>query len=269
MNTSKIKRVALEIAIEVGKIHMRGFRKKMNIRWKGKTDPVTQIDVAAEKHIARRIKKAFPGHSMIGEEGEGFGDESTDFVWYCDPLDGTVNFSHGVPVFCVALGVYYKGKPIVGVVHAAALGETYWAEKGKGSYRNGKKIQVSKQKEPLHAVLASGFAYKAAENGENMREWMHMLRKFQAIRRLGSAAMDLCWVASGSYDGFWEYGLKPWDVAAAGFIVEEAGGMITNIEGKPYDMWKPGIVANNKKLHKPMLKTLKRALKGPLVWPPK
>ena len=123
MNPHKIKKAALEIALLVGKMQMRKFGKNIDVRWKGTTDPVTEVDVACEKYIAREIRKRFPGHAMVGEEGEGFGDETADYVWYCDPIDGTVNYSHGIPLFCVSLGIYYKGKPLVGVVHAPALRE--------------------------------------------------------------------------------------------------------------------------------------------------
>ncbi|MES2201622.1 MAG: inositol monophosphatase family protein, partial [candidate division FCPU426 bacterium] len=180
-----------------------------------------------------------------------------------------VNYSHGIANFAVSIGVYHLGIPLCGVVHAPALGETFRAVRGHGAFVNGKRIRVSASKDPLKSLLSSGFAYQARVSGENVREWMGVLRDFQAIRRMGAAALDLCWVAAGRFDAFWEYGLKPWDVAAAGLIVTEAGGLVCNIQGKPYDMFKPGIVASNPFLQKTLLKTLKKSLDSRLVWPPK
>lgn len=269
MDCKNIKALALKLARQAGALQIKKFRKHLNIRWKGITDPVTEVDQACEELIVRGIKARFPGHSILGEETGAHGLPDADTLWIIDPLDGTVNYSHGLPMFAVSIGVYKKGRPLIGVVHAAALGETFVAERGKGAFCNGKRLRVSKQAKPLQAVLASGFAYTAREQGENVREWMGVLRNFQAIRRMGAAALDLCWVAAGRFDAFWEYGLKPWDVAAGGLMVTEAGGVITNIQGKPHDMFKPGVVASNKPLHKPLVKTLTRALKSKLTWPPR
>ena len=269
MDCKKIKALALKLALQAGKLQAKKFRGHLDISWKGVTDPVTEVDRACEALIIKGIKAAFPEHSILGEETGAHGLPNADFLWIIDPLDGTVNYSHGLPMFAVSIGIYEKGKPLIGVIHAPVLGETFVAERGKGAFCNGKRIRVSKQAKPLQAVLSSGFAYHAREDGENMREWMGVIRNFQAIRRMGSAALDLCWVAAGRYDAFWEYGLKPWDVAAGGLIVTEAGGQITNIVGKPYDMFKPGIVASNRLLHKPLVQTLGKALKTKLHWPPK
>ena len=269
MNCRKIKALAIKLALEAGKLQMRKFRGNLSIKWKAATDPVTEVDHACEALIIRGIQKTFPGHSILGEEGGALDVAGSEYLWILDPLDGTVNYSHGLPTFAVSIGVYHKGEPLIGVVHAPALRETFVAEKGKGAFCNGKRIRVSRQKDPLHSVLASGFAYKAREDGENMREWQHMIRNFQAIRRMGSAALDLCFTAAGRFDAFWEYGLKPWDVAAGGLMVLEAGGKMSNIVGKPYDMWKPGVVASNGHLHSKLVSTLKKALKSRLVWPPR
>ena len=269
MDCKKIKKLALELALKAGELQKRKFRTVLEIRWKGATDPVTEVDKACEALIIKGIQKQFPGHAILGEESGAHDVEGADFLWIIDPLDGTVNYSHGLPTFAVSIGIYEKRKPLIGVVHAPILGETFVAERGKGAFCNGKRLRVSRQADPLHSVLSSGFAYHARQDGENMREWMHVIRRYQAIRRMGSAALDLCFTAAGRFDAFWEYGLKPWDVAAAGLIVTEAGGKITNIEGKPYDMWKPGIVASNGKLHSGLVSTLKKALKSRLVWPPR
>lgn len=269
VNCHKIKKLALELAIAAGKIQMRKFRTVLDIRWKGITDPVTEVDKACEALIIKGIQKKFPGHAILGEETGAHEVAGSEHLWIIDPLDGTVNYSHGLPTFAVSIGIYHQGRPLIGVIHAPALGETFVAEKGKGAFCNGRRLRVSRQTDPLKSVLSSGFAYKARVDGENMREWMHMIRNFQAIRRMGSAALDLAFTAAGRFDAFWEYGLKPWDVAAGGLMITEAGGTLSNIAGKPYDMWKPGIVASNGRLHGKMVATLKKALKSKLTWPPR
>jgi myo-inositol-1(or 4)-monophosphatase len=283
VNAKKIKDLALELALRAGELQARKFRKRLDIRWKQATDPVTEVDRACERLIVAGIRRAFPGHAIVGEEGgaQGHAAAGAPFTWFIDPLDGTVNYSHGLPMFAVSIGVWghgFKapsarlqdaavGAPLVGVVHAPLLGETFTALRGQGAYCNGRRIRVSAQSKPMEAVLASGFSYTARENGENSREWMEMVRSFQALRRMGSAALDLCFTAAGRFDGFWEYGLKSWDVAAAGLVLEEAGGLITNIPGAAYALGKPGIVASNRKLHKAMLAALKKGLDRRLVWP--
>ena len=285
MDCKKIKALAIDLARQAGELQAKKFRGVLKIRWKGLTDPVTEVDQACEALIVKGIRKAYPDHAILGEEGGVQGSDygSAPFTWIIDPLDGTVNYSHGSPAFAVSIGVWERdakpvkgriqdaklGSPIVGVIEAPILRETFVAERGKGAWCNGKRITVSPQRKPLQAVLASGFSYGARENGENMREWMECLQRFQAIRRMGSAAIDLSFTAAGRYDGFWEYGLKAWDVAAGGLLVEEAGGVITNIQGKPYELGKPGIVATNGHLQKPLLAALKKGLGRKLTWPPK
>ena len=285
MDCKKIKTLAMELALAAGKVQARKFRGSLNIQWKGVTDPVTEVDRACEALIVKGIRRAFPGHAIVGEEGgdQGPAASQAPYTWIIDPLDGTVNYSHGSPIFAVSIGVWetgakavkgklydaVHGRPLLGVVHAPILGETYSAERGRGAWLNGKRIRVSSQARPLQAVLASGFSYQARQSGENVREWMELLIRFQAIRRMGSAALDLAYVAAGRYDGFWEYGLKAWDVAAAGLLVEEAGGVISNIRGAAYQLGKPGIVASNGRLQAALLRGLDRALSRRLQWPPR
>ncbi len=283
MLRDRIEALALDLAAKAGHIQTKKFRKSLDIRWKRLTDPVTEVDQACETLIVRGIRRAFPDHAIIGEEGgaQGSRQARAPFTWFIDPLDGTVNYSHGLPQFAVSIGVWQGGlrapktrlqdpvfgAPLVAVVHAPALGETFTARRGGGAFCNRKPLRVSRQAKPLEAVLASGFSYTARRDGENSREWMEVVRGFQALRRMGSAALDLSFTAAGRFDGFWEYGLKPWDVAAGGLLVEEAGGLISNIAGKPYAMGKPGIVATNTLLHKALLATLKKGLGRRLVWP--
>ncbi len=283
MLIDRIAALARELALEAGAVQKAKFRKRLDIRWKRATDPVTEVDRGCETIIVRGIRRAFADHAIVGEEGGAQGPDpnAAPYTWFIDPLDGTVNYSHGLPIFCVSIGVWQRGGrasarrlgdpvhgvPVVGVVHAPLLGETYSAVRGRGARLNGARIAVSRQTRPVEAVLASGFSYTSREDGENTREWMEVMREFQAIRRLGSAALDLCYTAAGRFDGFWEYGLKSWDVAAAGLVLEEAGGRLTNIAGLPYALGKPGIVATNGRLQAPLLAALKRGLKRPLVWP--
>lgn len=316
MDCRKIKALALDLALQAGRLQARKFRTRLDIRFKRVTDPVTEVDRACEALIVRAVRRAFPGHAILGEEGGSVGPEQAEVTWVIDPLDGTVNYSHGLAMHAVCIGVFERvqgsgaqrgpgsalpsrsllrplrrtwrsgsplpprggglalwdselGEPIVGVVHAQALGETFTAQRGEGAFLNGKRIRVSRQSKPLEAVLASGFSYGARVSGENVREWSEMLTRFQAVRRMGAAALDLCYVACGRFDAFWEYGLKPWDVAAAGLVAAEAGALISNIEGKPYEFGKPGIVVSNKPLFKPLVSALKRATARKLAWPPR
>lgn len=283
MDRKKIAKVALDLALKAGRIQKAKFRGHLDIRWKQATDPVTEVDQACEDLIVKGIRRAFPDHAIIGEEGgaQGHAAAGAPFTWFIDPLDGTVNYSHGLPMFAVSIGVWEHGlkvpktrlqdaqvgAPVVGVVHAPMLGETFSAVRGSGAFCKARRIRVSAQAKPLQAVLASGFSYTARSNGENSREWMEVVRSFQAVRRMGSAALDLCFTAAGRFDGFWEYGLKSWDVAAGGLLLEEAGGLVTNIAGLPYALGKPGIVATNRRLHKPLLACLKKGLSRRLDWP--
>ena len=285
MDCRKIKALAIKLGEQAADLQRKKFRTVLDIKWKGVTDPVTEVDQACEKLVVKGIRKAFPDHAILGEEGGVQGEDygSAPFSWIIDPLDGTVNYSHGSPIFAVSIGIWERdakpvkgriqdprlGSPLIGVVNAPMLRETFVAERGKGAWVNGKKLKVSPQRKPLQAVLASGFSYGARDTGENIREWMECLQRFQAVRRMGSAAIDLAFTAAGRYDGFWEYGLKAWDVAAAGLLVEEAGGVISNIQGKPYELGKPGIVATNGHLQKPLLAALKKGLSKKLQWPPR
>lgn len=285
MDRKKLRNVAELLARAAGTLQARKFRRTLEVRWKDLTDPVTEVDQACERLIVRGIRKAFPDHAILGEEGgvQGADYGSAPFTWIIDPLDGTVNYSHGLPIFAVSIGIWERdarplkgrlhdpmlGAPVVGVVHAPVLGETFVAERGKGAFMNGRRIHVSRKRKALQSVLASGFSYDVRDTGENVREWTECLIRFQAVRRMGSAAVDLAFTAAGRFDGFWEYGLRPWDMAAGGLLVEEAGGLITNMQGEPYAMDKPGIVAVGRSLQKPLLEALKKARGRKHVWPPR
>jgi len=272
MSTRAFKKVALEIALKAGEIQARKWGKKLDIRFKSPTNPVTEVDQACEAMALKALRRAFPGHSVLGEEtgAHGAADPSqAEFLWVVDPLDGTVNYSHGLPHYSISIGLRHRGKALLGVVHAPSLRETYTAEAGKGARLNGKPIRVSRIKVPKSAIFVSGFAYASAQTGQNLPEWMLFMRQFQALRRTGCASLDYSWVACGRFEGFWEYGLKAWDSAAGELLVREAGGQVSGLKGEPLDIFKEGVLATNGLLHAQCLSALRRASRVRLAWPPK
>lgn len=260
-NLSKAETVRLaafsaRVAIGAGRILKEGFSKGKKIRFKGRIDPVTQFDLKSEKYIVGRIQKSFPTHDILSEEGAST-DSNSDFRWIIDPLDGTVNFSHGFPLYCVSIALEYKGKIIVGAVHDPERKETFTAAEKQGAYLNGRRIRVSTESKLQRSLLATGFAYDVATaRTNNLGLFARMIKKAQAVRRPGSAAIDLCWLACGRLDGFWEYSLYPWDTAAAALIVEQAGGKVTRLNGQKFGIFDNNILASNARLYR----TLKRAL---------
>ena len=210
---------------------------------------VTEADHAAEKAIIDEIKKSFPDHFILSEEvGEIKMDSS--YKWIIDPIDGTVNFANGIPICCVSIGLEYNGKMIFGAVYNPLMNEFFFAERGEGATLNDKKIQVSQRENILECCLVTGFPYKYldSENGP-LQVFEKFIRAGLPIRRLGSAAIDLCWVAAGRFDGFYEHKLQAWDSAAGFLIVEEAGGKVTDFKGEPYSPYQPHIIASNGKIH--------------------
>jgi myo-inositol-1(or 4)-monophosphatase len=222
-----------------------------DVRHKGEIDLVTAADKAAEEYLVARIAERFPAHDYVAEEGHR---KSTghDLAWYIDPLDGTTNFAHGYPVFCVSIALVERGVPVVGVVHDPCRGETFTAVKGGGATLNGKPLAVSATSELKQAFLCSGFPYAFAKDPRNLALWGAFLHAAQSVRRDGSAALDLCYVAMGRFDGFWEYGLNSWDGAAGALVVEEAGGRATMFDGAPLDIDGRAILATNGRLHAAM-----------------
>lgn len=256
--TSKIKKVADELAISAGKILAEGYNKVRKITYKGRINIVTDIDEKSEKFLVQNIKKNFPAHRIIAEEG-GEVKGTAEYCWYIDPLDGTSNYAHNFQFFCVSIGVEYEGKIIYGVVYAPLLNEFFWAEKNKGAYLNDKKISVSKISDINKAMLATGFPYDIKESKENnINYFTAFAKQSQAIRRVGSAALDLCYVACGRFEGFWEIKLSPWDMAAGKIIVEEAGGKVTGFDGKELNLFKEKILSSNKILYNKMLEIIKK-----------
>lgn len=216
-------------------------------------DLVTEVDKHAETAIINVIKNYYPEHSIISEEA-GKLIQDSDYDWIIDPIDGTVNFAHAIPICCVSIGIRYRGQIILGTVYNPILKELFFAEKGKGAYLNDKKISVSDKLDFKTACLVTGFPYKWPKTYEHpIKVFERFIMEGLPVRRLGSAAIDLCWVACGRFDGFWEYNLNPWDIAAGYLIVEEAGGKITNFDGDPYDVEDKETLATNGHIHEDML----------------
>ena len=249
----------IEISRNAGNILLEGFRsEKTKVSYKSRTDLVTNMDRESEEYIVSAIEKRFPTHSIVAEEGSSREGKS-EFIWYVDPLDATNNFAHGIPFFCVSIGVYSKAENCIvcGAVFDPCHNEMFHAVKGEGSFCNGLSIKVSNISDIGVALLATGFPYaKDDMDKNNLSEFSRFLPRIQCIRRMGSAALDLCFVASGRVDGFWEPLLKSWDTAAGSLIVQEAGGTVTKYDGSDYDPEYPQILASNGLLHKQMINLL-------------
>jgi myo-inositol-1(or 4)-monophosphatase len=220
----------------------------------GVNNLVTEVDHASEKIIIDIIKKNFPDHYILTEEsGEIFQD--SQYKWIIDPIDGTVNFAHRIPICCISIGVEHNGKMVLGAVYNPFMNELFFAERGSGATLNERPVSVSKKENVLNACLVTGFPYTYLDmpNGP-LEVFNRLIRKGVPVRRLGSAAIDLCWVACGRFDGFYEHKLNAWDSAAGFLIVEEAGGKVTDLKGYPYSPYEPGIVATNGIIHDELLK---------------
>ncbi len=254
----ELRRVLMEAAREAGKIIADYFQGTFIIENKeGINNLVTEVDKHSEKTIVEIIRKHYPGHSIISEEmGEDMHD--SPYQWIIDPIDGTVNFAHGIPICCVSIGLKYEDDLLLGAVYNPVMNEFFFAEKGKGAYLNDVPIKVSEKSNFAKACLVTGFPYKWPKTSEHpIKVFERFILEGLPVRRLGSAAIDLCWVACGRFDGFWEYNLNSWDVAAGYLIVQEAGGKITNFDGEPYSVFDKQTLATNGRIHNDMLKLIK------------
>jgi myo-inositol-1(or 4)-monophosphatase len=257
LNLKKEFNVALKAILGAGQILQKGFRAPMNYRLKGAIDLVTEWDLKSQEWITSRIKARFPDHDFLVEEG-GLERRSSSLCWVLDPLDGTTNFVHGFPVYCVSLALLEGKEILLGLIHNPELKETYWAIKGQGAFCNGRPIRVSAVPRISQSLLATGFPYNIKKTHRRVvRRFENVLARSQGVRRPGSAAMDLCWVAGGVYDGFWEEYLKPWDTAAGILLVEEAGGRVTDFSGRSGPLFKKQILATNGQFHQELLELLK------------
>jgi myo-inositol-1(or 4)-monophosphatase len=250
--------LASRLAREAGAIQRARYESGFAIDTKSQpVDLVTEVDHACEAHLVEALARERPRDAVLAEEGRGRDESGAATRWVIDPLDGTTNFAHGYPRFAVSLGVERDGEPAVGVVYDPLLDELYHAVAGRGAFRNGRPIRVSRETRFERALLATGFAYdKAVSDDDNLAEFRAALKSARELRRDGSAALDLCYVASGRLDGYWEHKLKRWDVAAGGLIVREAGGRVTDRSGG--DTWRSGheIVATNGAIHAALLALL-------------
>lgn len=243
-----------------GKVIKKGFRQSKHIELKGFGNPVTEFDQESERKIVETIRAKYPAHSILTEEKLS-SKGSAGIQWIIDPLDGTVNFTHQIPFVCVSIGVEVDGVVVCGVVYNPVLGECYTAVKGEGAFLNGRRISVSKIADSAKSLLVTGFPYEKEGRHESLTQTIKTInQRYTGFRRLGSAAMDLAYVARGSFEGFYEENLKPWDTAAGALLVEEAGGMVTDYYGGQYQVYKKTILATNRLAHEGMtdfLKTVK------------
>jgi myo-inositol-1(or 4)-monophosphatase len=252
-----IKQTALKAAHEGGAVLIKYFGKIKSVKHKGEIDLVTEADKKAELTIVSIIKAAYPHHRILAEETGESGTASA-CKWIIDPLDGTTNYAHGYPIFCISIAVELEGEIRYGIVYDPLRKELFTAEKGKGAHLNGSPLKVSSTQALNNTLLCTGFPYDIRQDLEgNLRHFRGFLMKAQAIRRDGTAALDLCYTAAGRFDGFWEQKLRPWDVAAGSLLVAEAGGTVSDYQGKPFSIYAPEIVASNGIIHEQMLGVLR------------
>lgn len=252
MNLNHILDVAVSAAEKAAEIILTALETPRIADFKGKTDLVTKTDQDADQIIREHLTAKFPDHGILAEES-GSTLPHADFQWIIDPLDGTTNFVHGFPPFAVSIALHYKNKPLIGCIVELPVNNIYTAIKDQGSFCNGKKISVSKTNDLSQSLLVTGFGYEHGEVWErNMKLFKHFTDISQGVRRLGAAAVDLCHVASGNLDGFWEFDLHPWDSAAGILIATEAGGKVSKMDSSSYDIYENEILVTNSLIHRKM-----------------
>ncbi len=254
--------VAIAAAREAGRIqkaYLGGFHR---VEFKGEINPVSEVDRLCEDAIKRMILDAFPDHDLLTEES-AFKGRGSPFKWIIDPLDGTTNYIHGFPFFCVSIALEIEGEIKLGVVYDPLFDELFQAEAGKGAFLNGKPLRVSRTNRLDLSFLTTGFPYDVREHGDfYLRFFREFMMKSIAIRRPGSAALDLCYVAAGRFDGYWELKIHPWDVAAGSLLVQEAGGKVTDFQGEAFRIEEEEIVATNGWIHDEMLRVIQKVSEG-------
>ena len=244
---------AVDIAREAGTLLEQHFARPVDFTYKRPSDLVTEADRRSEVLIVERLRRYFPDHVIVGEEG-GKRAGNSDYIWYVDPLDGTTNFAHGFPMFAVTMGLTYRGEVIAGVVYDPIRKEMFTAERGVGAYLNNQRIHVSKAPSLAESLLATGFPPFGKSHDVNIRFYLRFTELSHGIRRPGSAALDFCTVAAGRFDGFWELKLNPWDKAAGSLIVTEAGGRVSSLTGGPFDLLGDEVVSSNGLVHDEMIR---------------
>jgi len=257
---SELLRIAQEAALEAGTFLKESVGKVKSIETKkGEIrNLVSEIDRGSEERIIRRIRKQYPGHAILAEES-GETTAGAEFRWIIDPLDGTTNFLHGLPIFSVTIAVEHRGEIVAGITYNPNMDELFVAEKGAGAFLNGERISVSRTGQLINSLVVTGFPYNIAENPDNAAgHFVNFLFASRAVRRLGSAAIDLAYVAMGRFDGFWEVSLQPWDMAAGVLLVHEAGGRTSDFHGNATSVYHRPIVASNGLIHNEMVGVLER-----------
>ncbi|MBN1381235.1 MAG: inositol monophosphatase [Deltaproteobacteria bacterium] len=251
------KEFTITMAREAGALLKNKFHEAHTIEYKGEIDIVTEADKMSEDLLITKINQRYPSHAILSEETGAIKKES-EYRWIIDPLDGTTNYSHRYPIFCVSIALELKGNIILGVIYNPMSEELFVAEKGAGSFLNGGKLSVSKTTDLSKCMLATGFPYDVRYNkNNNLNYFAAMIKNAQAVRRPGSAALDLAYVAAGCFDGFWELKLNPWDTAAGWLMVTEAGGTVTDLFGASYRFDTPHILASNGLIHEDMISIIK------------
>lgn len=248
--------IAVKAARAAGRLQRERFRTDVHIDYKGEVNLVTDVDRMSEEMIVGLLRKTCPDHGFLAEEGE-YGKGRAPYTWIIDPLDGTTNYAHGFPWFCVSIGLEIEGEVRVGVVYHPILDELFTVEKGKGAFLNGRPIKVSRRAPLRQCLLATGFPYdRTRENENNFAHFVDFQLSARAVRRAGAAALDLAYVAAGILDGYWELKLQPWDMAAGALLVTEAGGRVTNHAGEPFSVYDHRVLATNGLIHGEMVGVL-------------
>jgi myo-inositol-1(or 4)-monophosphatase len=250
-----------EIAREGGALLMEYFTRNVAIEYKGDADLVTVADRKSEQLLVERLHNEWPQHDILGEEGT-LTSSGSEYRWYVDPLDGTTNFAHGYPVFCVSMGLEYRRELIAGVIYDPTRNELFAAERGKGATLNGRPIHVSQTAKLVESILGTGFPSHKRHKNPNIQFYHQLTLRSHGVRRAGSAALDLASVASGRYDGFWEFNLNSWDTAAGIVLVREAGGVVTDFSGGPFDISSREVLASNRLIHEELLKNFQEIFAG-------
>jgi len=255
---SRFVKVAVEAALKAGLYAKSRKGKVGKVSYKGAINLVTDVDKKCEDMIVRTVKRCFPSHSILSEENYTK-ITPAEYRWIIDPLDGTTNFFRGLPIYSVSVALEHKDEIIAGVVYDPERQELFTAETGKGAFLNKRRIHVSSVSTLKRAFLVTGFAYNIRTSMlDNMDNFAAFIKRTLAVRRLGSAALDLCYVACGRFDGFWEKDLHPWDAAAGTLIVKEAGGRVTKFGGSPFSSYDKELLSSNSKIHKHMIRVLNR-----------
>ncbi|MGH9339160.1 MAG: inositol monophosphatase family protein [Acidobacteriota bacterium] len=252
---SELSSVAREAALQTGEMLMENYDRDFSISKKGRVNLVTDIDLKAEEMIIGKIRRRFPDHQILAEE-RGSREGTSDHKWIIDPLDGTTNYAHGFRFFCISIALEVAGDLVLGVIYDPVTKELFTAEKGMGAFLNNQPIRVTEENNLIDSLLTTGFSYDSEEMKRNLVFFGRVMLNARAVRRPGSAALDLCYVACGRFDGYWEVSLNPWDIAAGTLIVREAGGRVTKLDGSECTAYDREILASNGGIHEALMELL-------------